>query len=139
VRTIEAHGSVPSNQPQDSTSQEVAQEIKDLSSKLSQIPYRSFRLVSSKEERLCLKKKQSMQLPNGQSLSFRPVHMEGKKVGLWLNWKDSDGAGILDTRIHFDSDDSVLTGTDQSPDRGTILAIKAAPIIRKTGYLLHPK
>jgi hypothetical protein len=63
--------------------------------------------------------------------------MDGKKVGLWINWKDHDGAGILDTRLHFNSDDSVITGTDQSPGFGTVLAIKADPIVKKSDFMLR--
>jgi hypothetical protein len=63
--------------------------------------------------------------------------MDGKKVGLWINWKDHDGAGILDTRLHFNSDDSVITGTDQRPGFGTVLAIKADPIVKKSDFMLR--
>jgi hypothetical protein len=44
---------------------------------------------------------------------------------MWLSWKDTDGSDILNTRVHFDSDDSVLTGTDYPDNEGRILAIRA--------------
>lgn len=130
VRTIEATQPISADE-QGQPAQSVESPLEDLKSKLQEIPYKNFRLVSSKEERFCLKKRQSMQLPNGQALSFRPIYMDGKKVGLWINWKDHDGAQILDTRLHFNSDDSVITGTDHVTGSGTVLAIKAEPIHRK--------
>lgn len=100
--------------------------LHDLESKLSHLPFNSFHLLSHKEQTITLKSRDSVQLPNGQSLMFRPIYMEAHKVGLWLNWKDRDGSEILNTRLHFDSQDSVLTGTDCSHNEGMILAIKAA-------------
>jgi hypothetical protein len=137
VRTIEATHPIAQDGISYAQVQNVDTALSDLRSKFQEIPYQNFRLVDSKQERLCLKKKQSLQLPNGQSLSFRPLYMDGKKVGLWINWKDHDGAGILDTRLHFNSDDSVITGTDQSPGFGTVLAIKADPIVKKSDFMLR--
>ena len=137
VRTIEATNPISQDGGSAAETQTVDTGLADLRSKLYEIPYQNFRLVDSKQERLCLKKKQSLQLPNGQSLSFRPLYMDGKKVGLWINWRDHDGAGILDTRLHFNSDDSVITGTDHSPGIGTVLAIKAEPIVKKSDFMLR--
>jgi len=102
--------------------------LEDLKPKLEKLPFKDFRLLGSREEQLSLKKKDVITLPNGQSLAFRPIYMEKKRVGLWLSWKESNGASILNTRVHFDSDDSVLTGTDSEADCGLILAIKATPV-----------
>lgn len=102
--------------------------LSDLQAKLVHLPFNSFKLLSRKEETLALKTRDSLQLPNGQSLMFRPIHMDQRKVGLWLNWKDRDGSEILNTRVHFDSQDTVLTGTDCSHNEGMILAIKAIEI-----------
>jgi hypothetical protein len=99
--------------------------LKDLQEKLIHLPFNTFRLLSQREETLALKTRDSLQLPNGQSLMFRPIYMDQRKVGLWLNWKDRDGSEILNTRVHFDSQDTVLTGTDCSHNEGMILAIKA--------------
>jgi hypothetical protein len=100
--------------------------IRDLEGKLSQLPFGNFQLLSAKEEVITLKTRDSLQLPNGHSLTFRPMYMDSRKVGLWLNWRDQDGSEILNTRVHFDATDSVLTGTDCAHDKGLILAIKAS-------------
>jgi len=122
VRTIQATGSRtdPTNQ-----SPTVEDSLADLKPQLALLPFSNFHLISSKEEEISLKQKESFRLPNGQTLTFRPVYMEKERVGMWLSWKDTDGSDILNTRVHFDSDDSVLTGTDYHDNEGRILAIRA--------------
>jgi hypothetical protein len=102
--------------------------LADLQPKLAHLPFSHFHLLSRKEETITLRKKNSLQLPNGQSLVFRPIYMDTQKVGLWLNWRDKDGSEILNTRLHFDSQDSVLTGTDCAHNEGLILAINAVAV-----------
>lgn len=135
VRTIHAIRNSDAAAPADtqavairSEGQRVDAGLMDLEKKFMALPYHYFRLLAAKEEELCVKKKQSLSLPNGQSLSFRPVRMEDKKVGLWISWRDAEGMEILNTRIHFDTDYSVLTGMEESPSTGLILAIKASEI-----------
>ena len=106
----------------------VAPELADISAKLGQLPFSSFTLLSTKNESHVIKRRETMKLPNGQSLTFRPMYMDNKRVGLWLNWREADGSEILNTRVHFDSDDTVVTGTDCAGDKGLILAIKAVPL-----------
>jgi hypothetical protein len=65
-------------------------------------------------------------LPNGQSVSVRPMYAESKRMGLWLNWFDNDGSEILNTRVHFDTDDTIVTGTDCPNNEGLLLAITAS-------------
>lgn len=127
VRTIQA--SEP-RQPHTQDSAEtpsikLEESLTDLKPKLALLPFSSFRLISTKEEEISLKKRESLQLPNGQTLSFRPMYMEKERVCMWLSWKDTDGSDILNTRIHFDADESVLTGTDYHDNEGRILAIRA--------------
>jgi hypothetical protein len=127
VRTIEASDPRPLHAPDTSepTAIVVEDSLTDIKPKLSLLPFSSFRLIAKKEEEISLKKKESLQLPNGQTLSFRPMYMENERVCMWLSWKDSDGSDILNTRIHFDADESVLTGTDYHDNEGRILAIRA--------------
>lgn len=124
VRTIQASGARPSSTP-NAEAQTVEPSLVDLRPKLSLLPFSAFHLISSKEEEISLKKKESVRLPNGQTLTFRPMYMEKERVGMWLSWKDTDGSDILNTRIHFDADESVLTGTDYQENEGRLLAIRA--------------
>lgn len=103
-------------------------ELKDIEGRLINLPFSRFQLLASKNETITIKQKNSLQLPNGQKLTFRPMYMDHKKVGLWLNWRDKDGSEILNTRVHFDSNESVVTGTDCAHDQGLILAIKAEQV-----------
>jgi len=132
IRTIHASDPSAVDSAKDVTEHvvRVDNDIRDLESKLSQLPFGNFQLVSTKEEIVTLKTRDSLKLANGHSLTFRPIYMDEKKVGLWLNWRDEEGDEILNTRVHFDATDSVLTGTDCSHDKGLILAIKAAPVAR---------
>ena len=126
VRTIEAtnpesregSSSEPKASPTDP-------ELSDLKSQLEQLPFSSYRLICKRQQLLSVLEKDTMKLPRGQSLAFRPIYMEEKRIGLWLSWKDASGGDILNTRIHFATNDSVLTGTDSADDSGLILAIKA--------------
>lgn len=130
VRTIEATEPVNADVSDETntTVMHIDQALKDLQPKLTQLPFSSFKLLASKEQQVSLRKRETLHLPNGQSLALRPMYVDHKRVGVWLNWKDTGGADILNTRIHFDADDSVLTGTDCPHDAGLILAIKAVPI-----------
>lgn len=126
IRTIQASDPrEPSGHNSSSVVSHIDTALGDLESKLARLPFAKFHLIALKEETITLRKKNWIQLPNGQSLAFRPMYVENKKVGLWLNWKDRDGTEILNTRLHFDANDSVLTGTDGPHDQGLILAIKA--------------
>ncbi len=124
VRTIQATGPRASSSGQTQTTS-LDDSLADLKPQLTLLPFSAFHLISSKEEEISLKKKESFRLPNGQTLTFRPMYMEKERVGMWLSWKDTDGSDILNTRIHFDADDSVLTGTDYHDNEGRILAIRA--------------
>ena len=126
VRTIHASGARSTTQQGQTNSATVSMEdsLKDLKPKLELLPFSSFHLISQKEEEISVKKKESIKLPNGQTLFFRPMYMDKQRVGMWLSWKDTDGTDILNTRIHFDADESVLTGTDYPDNEGRILAIR---------------
>jgi hypothetical protein len=135
VRTIQA--SEPGKSPNESAQGETAPRkihldsaLRDLEPRLAHLPFNSFRLLARKDEMITLKSRESLQLPNGQSLMFRPIYLEAKnkKMGLWLSWKDKDGSEILNTRVHFDAQESVLTGTDCSQNEGLILAIQAVEL-----------
>ena len=99
--------------------------LSDLRSKLELLPFSTFKMIARAEDKISLKRRDSIKLPNNQTLAFRPMYMENKRVGMWLSWRDADGSAILNTRIHFDEDDSVITGTDFHENEGRILAIKA--------------
>ncbi len=130
VRAIQASQPIEDGQ-EDAVSipaPKLAGSLSDIAPKLSQLPFGEFTLLASKNEVHSLKKRETMSLPNGQTLTLRPMYLDHKRVGMWLSWRESDGSEILNTRVHFDTDDAVLTGTDCANNKGLILAIKAVPV-----------
>ena len=123
VRTIQATGAKESAPTAQEPSLDAS--LTDLKQKLAMLPFSSFKLIGSKEEKISLKQKEVVRLPNGETIAFRPMYMNKERVGLWLSWKDTDGNDILNTRLHFDADESVLTGTDYPNNEGRIIAIRA--------------
>ncbi len=105
---------------------EIDRRISDLQSKLQNLHYRQFRLVSSHQDVVQIMRKQTVQLEQGQSLMVRPLYMRTDKIGLWLRWVDGDGAELLDTRMHFKPDESIVAGIDNVGEHGTILAVNVS-------------
>lgn len=101
--------------------------LADLNDKLESLPFEHFALLSTEERRLPLKKRETIQFAGGQVLHIRPLYIEDSKVSLWLNWIDDSGQSILDSRLHFDSSESMLAGTDSTDDTGLLLAISVGP------------
>lgn len=95
----------------------------DLKDKLAKLQYHRFRLLTQQAAEIPLRKKQTIPLISGQTLTLRPLYVDGQKIGLWLRWKDPTGSDILDTRLHFDNESSMITGTEAAADSGIILAI----------------
>jgi hypothetical protein len=127
VRTIQATKPVKEgNSSSTEVSTELEQSLADLQPKLAQLPFRSFKLVASKEGYFEVAKKGTLNLPNGQSVGVRPIYADDHRMGMWLNWLDSDGSEILNTRLHFDCEDTIVTGTDSANDEGLLLAITAS-------------
>jgi len=107
--------------------------LRDIAPKLSRLPYRTFNLVSAEERIVPLRKKETMLINGGQALSLRPLYVEAKQVGMSLKWQDEAGADILNTRMHFDPDEGMLTGTDSSATSGVLLVIKVIPLKPEEG------
>lgn len=101
--------------------------LDDIKRKLCKLQFHNFKMISSQETEVPIKRKQTLSLLNGQTLTLRPLYVEGDRVGLWLKWQDNSGMQILDTRMHLDSGESMLTGIDGSSDSGLILAIDVHP------------
>lgn len=104
--------------------------IKDLAPKLGKLHFRCFRLISSQREMLPLGKRETVALVDGNMLTLRPLSLDSKRVGLWIKWQDGSGMQVLDTRMHFDLGESMLTGVDGAADSGLILAIDVSPVER---------
>lgn len=121
VRTVEATMGQSRGGPQT-----VDPRIQDISSKLSALEYTDYRLVSSQQVRVPLKQKHSVRLAAGDKLTMRLHYLDDSRIGIWLKWVDSSGMQVLDSRMHFAPDDSIVTGVDNDVNRGRLLAIGVA-------------
>jgi hypothetical protein len=121
VRTVQATGELLSDQ--NATDQRVIDpNLSDLTDKFKKLPFKTFRLMGSYEQVVPVKKKETIRLPNGDMLAVRPLYIDDHRIGIWIKWQDRKGASILDTRMHFNCGESMLTGTDSIYDGGLILA-----------------
>jgi hypothetical protein len=100
--------------------------LRDLESKLYQLPFNEFHLSSYANEQVGLNVRDGIILSNGHSLTLRPIYPDSREAGLWLNWRDRDGAEILTTHLHLDSGDSILTCGNCGQNSGIVLAIRAS-------------
>lgn len=133
VRAIHAksHLGLETVLPHDVMPTKVDPGLKDLHSRLTSLPFSSFRLLSSVTEEINLRKKALVHLPHGQTLAFRPMSSEPNRVSLWLSWRTTQGGEILGTKIQIRPKETILTGTDGNEDEGYILAIRAEPLTGK--------
>lgn len=140
VRTIQANNTYhpadesiryTTHSPTDSESTvtiSIDKHLRDIQDKLLQLPFSHFHLLSNHDDIITLKEKNRLTLPNNQVLFFKPMYVNRKKIGLWLHWQDHLGRELLNTRLHFNTLDSIVTGTNYGRDSGVILAIKASAI-----------
>ena len=102
--------------------------LQDLALKFQKLQFRTFKLVSSQTRVVGLERKEVMSIGSGNTLMLRPISMDKNRVGMWIKWTDSAGVEVLDTRMHFECGDSMITGADHTGDSGIILAIDVEPV-----------
>lgn len=124
VRLIQAVEKIDVNE--NSVAIRIDSRLEDLADKLKKLPFRNFNLLLSEGVRVPLMKKESIALIGDQVLHLRPLYCDQEKIGMWLKWSDRSGDEILDTRMHFHPDQSMLVGTDlvNNPKNGLILALE---------------
>lgn len=106
----------------------VDERLADLRQKLQQLPFNSFELLEKHNLTAPVKRRSELQLSRGNRLTVRPLYHDGEKVGMWLKWRDGRGEVVLDTRMHFMSDEAMLAGTeDLASNGGIVLAVRVTP------------
>jgi len=108
----------------------VGHRIRDLKSKLEKFYYQKYRLLGKRKEVVPISSRRTLNLVDGHTLTVRPMYIEEKRVGMWLRWNDNKGVNVLDTRMHFDSGEPMLTGTDLGGGKGLILAISVSALAK---------
>jgi hypothetical protein len=125
VRTVHASGHAADTEK--SISPQVDSRIEDLRPKLSKLRYRSFKMQAEDRDVIPLRKRRTFHLSCGHTLTVRPLYMEKERIGLWMQWLDKAGMKMLDTRMHMNTGETMVTGTEAEGDCGTILAIDVKP------------
>lgn len=125
IRTVRAYDPATEESSKTLKSRDylIDKRIEDLRSKLEKLNYRGFKLLSSSRAEIKMKGRETIQLVDGQTLTIRPLYLENKRACLWVKWNGQAGEDILDTRMHFDSGESMLTGTNHGDETGIVLAI----------------
>lgn len=135
MRTIKANGAIQQREsapraqglaaPEAAPSPalEIDGRLADLKSKLSRLPYTNFRLLSTHDVPVLLRRKTTIRLDNGQLLNVRLLYADAERVGMWVRWSDKDGMELLDSRMHFKCDEPVVTGATNTTDSAVILAL----------------
>lgn len=120
VQSIECSGEKSSK----NTKIKVDQSISSLETRLKDLPYTNFNLASSQTINIPLNKEQELTLDSGDILHLKLLYLDQERVGLLLNWKDSEGMQLLDTRMHFGCTETMLAGAEGCEgDNGKLLAI----------------
>jgi hypothetical protein len=127
IRAIRA--SVPNSIDKDELKPlSIDKKLDDISTKLSGFDFRRFKLISEQVLTVPVKKKTVVNLTEKTVLNIRPTYVEPNKLGLWIKWTDSSGQRtLLDTRMHFDSQENMLAGTNCENNKALILSIGAVP------------
>lgn len=128
VRTIRALGMFEEAEREKQGEQSIDEGIADLRPQLHRVNYSAYRLLEQREIVIAPRKKETISLMGGHTLTVRPLGIDGDKICVWLKWRDKSGMEMLDTRMRFVAGESMLTGTEHSSDTGMILAISLRPV-----------
>jgi hypothetical protein len=124
VRTVRADGPESTQTAGSSRSVKLQGAIEDLADELMVLDFSQFRMVDLQSLIIPAGKRVTIDLSEGQKLTLRPVSVTEEKVCLWLHWVDRSGEELLETRLRLVRGKNVLAGTEHSPERGLILALK---------------
>ena len=105
----------------------VDSELLDIKSKLAKYGYHRFRLLDSEERLVEENTVELIGLSEGHSITVRPVSLPHDRIGLWLRWRDAKGIEVLNTKLKFDSQESMLAGVEGEGRSGRVLAIGVVP------------
>lgn len=101
--------------------------IRALKPKLKKLPYKSYHLDSVANVSLPSSERQEVKLKNGDMLALELLYFDNERVGLEIDWRDESDMKLLQTRMHFDQDDTMLAGAaDEESMQAKVLAISLA-------------
>lgn len=133
IRTISAHkihadgsGSLGAQK----TLHQLPASLKDISQKLEGLSFDSFKLQAQDEVPVGLKDLKEVRLVSqdprlsAQTLRLKLLGLNRGKVCLWINWRESEGEEILDSRVHFKQGEQFITGTEGKDGVGMLVVLQ---------------
>jgi hypothetical protein len=107
IRVIEATG-------KHSSSNEVVvdNESRDLETALRALPFANYQIIDNQAIEMAARQRQVIEIANADTLGVRLQYLTPNKIGIWLNWHDSTGVELLNTRMHITKDMPVVVGAD---------------------------
>ena len=106
--------------------------IRSLKPKLKKLPYKSYHLDSVEKITLPDHQRHEIKLKNGDVLALELLYFDKQRIGLELDWRDSTNMKLLETRMHFDQDDTMLAGAaDEESMQAKMLAISLQDVAAK--------
>ena len=127
VRAVYAEGMLGEGETRLPDAEAFEPKLKDIQAKLEKLPFKTFKLVAEDDHEVSLRQKDSMRLSNGQRLCLRAVDADAERVTLWFRWSDSDGNSLLDTRMNFSRNETMVAGVESAEENsGVVLAVKVS-------------
>lgn len=123
VRTLLASKPMDASEGHEKHRVKLDQNIKDLRTKLEQLPYKKFQMLSSRTISVPPKKKVPLKIDSDSNLNFRLLYANEHRAGIWLNWLDSSGMELLNTRMHFNCTEPMVAGTENTDEEARLVAV----------------
>ncbi len=105
----------------------IPESLAHIKDKLEDLHFKNFNLDSAQSVVLPMQEKRKLTLSNGDDLELEMLYFEDQRVGLWINWHDTSGMQLLDTRMHFDASEIMITGAECEENKGKMLAVRVVP------------
>ncbi len=100
----------------------------DVGEQLQVLPFKSFRLLGSKERSIPLGEKTVFNVvaANNESHSIHivPSEIRNGKVGVSIDWYGPGGENMLDTKVMIPNGENMVFGADGTGDASSILCLK---------------
>ena len=100
--------------------------LEDIKYKLKDLGFSYYSLEHASSVAVPVSKKSSISLSQGYTLEVEVIYAKKKRVGLLLNWHDSMGRELLNTKMHIRRKESMIAGFDKSESQGVLLAVGVA-------------
>lgn len=91
---------------------------------LLQFPFHNYKIRYLTQISLPVKTSEKFYLSDNEVLQLKVLYCEDKRASIWINWQDSEGNEVLDTRLHFNKDEPIIAGVEEGEFKGKFLLLK---------------